>query len=87
MQKVGMSRQEVRAAIRSQILTVFFLPVLMAVLHIAAAFKMITKLLAVLNLTNIPLFFCCTVATVLAFILIYAMVYSLTARAYYRIVS
>ncbi len=87
MQKVGMSRQEVRAAVRSQILTVFFLPILMAVIHIAAAFKMIMKLLAVLSLTNVPLFFRCTVGTVLVFSLIYAMVYSLTARAYYRIVS
>jgi putative ABC transport system permease protein len=87
LQKVGMSRQEVRAAIRSQVLTVFFLPILMSVVHIAAAFKMITKLLAVLNLTNVPLFFACTVGTVLAFGCIYALVYALTARAYYRIVS
>lgn len=87
LQKVGMSRQEVRSAIRSQVLTVFFLPILMAVIHIAAAFKMITKLLAVLNLTNVPLFFACTVGTVLAFGVIYALVYALTARSYYKIVS
>jgi putative ABC transport system permease protein len=87
MQKVGMSREEVRSAIRSQILTVFFLPILMAVIHIAAAFKMITKLLAVLSLTNVPLFLICTAGTVLVFSVIYGMVYARTARTYYKIVS
>ncbi|MPM83197.1 hypothetical protein SDC9_130260 [bioreactor metagenome] len=87
MRKVGMSTAEVRMAIRSQVLTVFFLPLLMAMLHIAAAFKMITKLLAVLSLTNVPLFFACTVATVVIFGAGYSLVYALTARTYYKIVS
>ena len=86
MQQVGMSESEVRATIRSQILVVFFLPLAAAVVHLAAAFKMITKLLAVLNLTDISLFVLCTVATILVFALIYALVYALTARVYYRIV-
>jgi putative ABC transport system permease protein len=87
MQKVGLSRSEVRHAISSQIVMVFFLPFLMAGIHILAAFKMITKLLAVLNLTNIPLFIGCTIGTILVFGLIYGVVYTLTARVYYRIVS
>ncbi|RJE49293.1 MULTISPECIES: FtsX-like permease family protein [unclassified Dehalobacter] len=87
MQKVGLSRSEVKRAISSQIVMVFFLPILMAGIHILAAFKMITKLLAVLNLTNIPLFISCTVGTILVFGLIYGVVYTLTARVYYRIVS
>jgi len=87
MQKVGMSREEVKASIRSQILTVFFLPILMAVIHIAAAFKMITKLLALFQLTNVPLFLGCTAVTVLVFTIIYGVVYALTARVYYKIVS
>lgn len=87
MQKVGMSHQEVKKTIKSQIIMVFFLPLLAAVIHIAVAFKMIIRLLAVLNLVNIPLFFSCTVATILVFGIIYAGVYSLTSRAYYRIVK
>ncbi|NBJ14603.1 MAG: FtsX-like permease family protein [Dehalobacter sp. 4CP] len=87
MQKVGLSRSEVKRAISSQIVIVFFLPILMAGIHILAAFKMITKLLAVLNLTNIPLFIGCTIGTILIFGLIYGVVYALTARVYYRIVS
>jgi putative ABC transport system permease protein len=87
MQKVGMSRAEVKKTIDSQVLTVFFLPLLAAVIHIAFAFKVITKLLALLNLTNIALYAACTAATILVFAVFYVAVYLLTARAYYRIVS
>lgn len=85
MQKVGMSKKEVRQSIRSQVLLVFFLPLIMAVIHLAFAFKIITKLLSVLNLTNISLFFMYTVGTVAIFAVIYAIIYSITAREYYKI--
>ena len=87
MQKVGMSKDEIKATIRSQVLKVFFLPIIAAAIHIAAAFKMITKLLALMNLTNVPLFFWCTVATLLVFSIIYGIVYALTAKVYYKIVE
>ncbi|MDD4359696.1 MAG: ABC transporter permease [Syntrophaceticus sp.] len=87
MQKVGMSRAEVKQAIKSQVLTVFFLPLVTAVIHIAFAFKVITKMLEVLNLTNVQLYAGCTAVTILVFALFYVIVYSLTARTYYRIVS
>ena len=86
MQKVGMSKKEVRHSIRSQVLLVFFLPLIMAVIHLAFAFKIITKLLSVLNLTNISLFFMYTVGTVAVFAVIYAIIYSITAREYYKII-
>lgn len=87
MQKVGMSRSEVKNAIKSQVLLVFFLPLITAVIHIAFAFSVITKLLAIFNLTNVPLFALCTVATIVVFGAIYTAVYMLTARTYYKIVS
>lgn len=87
MQKVGLSRPEIRKAIRSQILVVFFLPLGMAVVHICFAFKMITKLLLVFNLTNVTLFAVCTLCTVAVFAIIYAIVYLLTAKVYYKLVS
>ena len=87
MQKVGMSKAEVKKSIRSQVLMVFFLPLATAVIHIAFAFKVITKLLALLNLTNVSLFAICTVGTILVFAIFYAIVYYLTARIYYKIVS
>lgn len=85
MQKVGMSKKEVRQSIRSQVLLVFFLPLIMAVIHLAFAFKIITKLLSVLNLTNVSLFFMYTVGTVAVFAIIYAIIYSITAKEYYKI--
>ncbi len=87
MQKVGMSNVEIKKSIKRQILMVFFLPLVFAVIHIAFAFPIITKLLAVLNLINIPLFMMSTVVTILVFAVIYTAVYFLTARVYLKIVD
>ena len=87
MQKVGMSREEVKKSIRSQVLTVFFLPLGTAAIHIAVAFRFIAKLLGVFSLNNTALFAWCTVGTVLVFALFYALIYAITARVYYKIVS
>ena len=87
MMKVGMSRQEVKQSIKSQVLLVFFLPLITAVVHLAFAFRIITKLLSVLNLTNVSLFFMCTVGTVVVFVIIYAVIYIITAREYYKILA
>ena len=87
MQNVGMSKREVRHSIRSQILSVFFLPLFMAILHVIVAFPIMVKLLRVLNLSNRALFAGCTVTTIGVFAVFYAIVYSLTAKEYYRIVN
>lgn len=87
MEKVGMSKEEVKKVIKNQILTVFFLPILLAIIHIAFAFNIIKRILALLNLTNVSLFIGCTVGAVLVFLVIYGIVYTLTARAYYKIVN
>lgn len=87
MQKVGMSKAEIKKSIGSQVLMVFFLPLVTAIIHITFAFKVIVKLLAVLNLTNVTLFILCTAGTIFVFAIFYAFVYFLTSRVYYRIVS
>lgn len=87
MQKVGMSRSEVKAAIHSQVLTVFFLPLVVAGIHVAAAFSLISRLLAMMNLYNIKLFAACTVSCFMVFAVMYVLIYVLTAKTYYRIVS
>lgn len=86
MQKVGMGKTEVKKTIQSQIRMVFFLPLLVAIIHIAFAFPVITKLLYVMNLNNVPLFFACTVGAIVVFAIIYIGVFLVTAREYYRIV-
>ena len=87
MQKVGMSKKEVKRSIRSQVLSVFFLPLIVAVIHVAVAFKVMTKILGVLNLTNVSLFAVCTIITIAVFAVFYIIVYSITAKEYYQIVN
>lgn len=87
MQKVGMSQHEIKGAIQSQILTVFFLPLLMAGVHIVFAFPIIYRILMMFNLYNKELFILCTIACFVAFAVIYSIVYMLTAKTYYSIVK
>lgn len=87
MQKVGMSHDEVKASIHSQILTVFFLPLIMAGIHVAAAVPMILKQLMIFNMYNTKLYIACTAACFLIFAVVYVLIYAVTARTYYRIVS
>ncbi|HJD22840.1 MAG TPA: ABC transporter permease [Firmicutes bacterium] len=87
MQKVGMTRREIQKSINSQVLTVFFLPLLMAGVHTAFAFPLVSKLLSLFNLVNIPLLILVTVGCYLVFALFYVVVYRITSRSYYRIVS
>lgn len=87
MQKVGMSRQEIRRTIHSQVLAVFFMPLVVAGIHMAFAFPFVTRILAVFSMTNVHLFAGCTIGSFLVFGLLYAAVYLMTARSYYKIVS
>lgn len=87
MQKVGMNRRDIRRSINSQLLTVFFLPLLGAGLHLAFAYPMIRQLLQLLNLTNLRLFSLATLISFGVFALFYTVVYRLTSNAYYHIVS
>lgn len=87
MRKVGMSRREVKSSIRRQILMVFFLPLLMAVLHISMAFPMVKRLLLLLGMTNTKLYVICTVVTILVFAVVYGGIYLVTARSYYKILE
>ena len=81
MQKVGLSRREVRSSVRRQILMVFFLPLLMAMLHITMAFPMIRRMLLLFGMTNTKLFIGCTAGTVLIFAVVYGLIYLMTARS------
>ena len=82
LQKVGMKR-----SINSQILTVFTAPLLMAGVHLAFAFPMLYRLLAVMGLINISLFAIITVGGFLVFAALYALMYKLTSHSYYQLVK
>lgn len=87
MEKVGMSKKDVKSSIRSQIRTVFLLPIAVATIHVAAAFPMTRRLLAMLNMSNYKLYIICVIATVVVFAIIYVIVFLLTSRTYYKIVG
>lgn len=87
MQNVGLSKGEVRASIHSQVLTVFFLPLVMAGIHMTAAFPILKSLLEGMGMTKTWLFLSCTAVSFLVFAVFYIVVYLLTARSYYKIVS
>ncbi len=87
MQKVGMSHQEVKRSIHSQVLMVFFLPLFMAILHLGVAFHMLQLILAMLNMVNFTLILISMVGCVLVFSVMYLVIYLLTARTYYKIVE
>lgn len=87
MQKVGMTKMDIRKSINSQMLTVFFLPLVTAVLHLAFAFPMVQKLLALFNLRNVPLMLIVLAVSVLIFSAFYGIIYKVTSNAYYSIVS
>ncbi len=87
MQKVGMTKRDIRKSINSQMLTVFFLPLLFAVAHLAFAFPMVYKLLMLFGLDNLGLLLLTAGISVLVFALFYVIVYRVTSNAYYSIVS
>ena len=86
LQKVGMDQKEVKKVITTQILQVFFLPILLATVHIGFAFPIVRRILAIMGFINVRMFVGCTVVSILVFAAVYGMVYYLTARVYYRIV-
>ena len=87
MRKVGLEKAEIRRSVRSQVLIMFYLPLITACIHIAFAFPFIMRLLPLVGINDVGLFALCTLVSVVAFALIYAACYGLTARTYYRIVG
>ena len=87
MRKVGLEKAEIRRSVRSQVLIMFYLPLITACVHIAFAFPFIMRLLPLAGITDVGLFAVCTLVSVVVFAVIYAASYALTARTYYRIVG
>lgn len=86
MTKVGMSRDEVKATIRSQVRTVFFLPITVAVIHLTMAFPMLDLMLMMFGVGNTKLFIWCLVGTAIVFLSLYFAVFRITSQSYYKIV-
>lgn len=87
MQKVGMTKREIRKSINSQLLIVFFLPLVAAGIHLTFAFPFVHKMLLLFNLMNAKLLIATTAITFLIFAAFYMLVYRITSNAYYKIVA
>lgn len=87
MQKVGMNKDEIKSIIKNQVLTVFFMPLIFAIIHVAFAFPVIKRLLAILSFTNVQLYIIFIFITILIFAVCYGVVYFITSKVYYKIVE
>ena len=87
MQRVGMTKTDIRKSINSQLLLVFFLPLLFAGLHLGFAFPFIHKMLVLFNLTNLKLLIGTTIITFAVYAVFYTLVYRITSNSYYSIVA
>lgn len=87
MQKIGMTQREIRRSINSQVLTVFFAPLLLAGLHLAFAFPIVWKLLQMFMLNDMGLMVAVTIGCFAGFGVLYAIIYKLTSNTYYKLVA
>lgn len=87
MEKIGMSSSEVKRTIRTQILLVFFLPLIVAAIHTLFASPILLKLLRLLMMTNVSHYLICALVVFVVFAVIYALIYSGTSKTYYNIVK
>lgn len=87
MTKVGIGRNQVKAAINTQVRTVFFMPITVAVIHLIAAFPVLKLIMMIFGLSNTPLFVGCLIGTVAVFAGIYFIVFKLTSTSYYKLVN
>lgn len=87
LQEVGLSGEEVRQTIRSQVLLVFFMPIAVAIVHFGFAFIMIQKLISLFGTTRFGLLLLTSTGTIAVVAAIYYIIYKQTSRAYYRIVE
>ena len=87
MKNVGLDKREIKRSIRSQVLTVFFMPLVVACAHVAAAFSLIGRMLEVFGMMNIWLYVQVTLIAIAIFAIFYAVVYTLTSKLYYKIVN
>ncbi|MCI8388166.1 MAG: ABC transporter permease [Clostridiales bacterium] len=87
MQKVGMTKKDIRKSINSQLLTVFFMPIALAGLHLCFAFPFIDKIMTLFSFNNTPLLIGTTAISFAIFALLYTVIYRLTSNSYYKIIS
>ena len=87
MQKVGLSKEEIKGVIHSQIMMVFFIPLITAIVHSAVALKIVAKCLEMVVAVHLPTFVISVAVTCVVFSIVYMVVYKITSKEYYKIVN
>ena len=87
MTKVGLDENQARQSIRKQLLMVFFLPILLAIVHLGFAYKMLSAILVSIGVVNMELMLHVTIGICLVYFLLYLMVFVITTRTYKQIIS
>lgn len=87
LQEVGLTKKEVKKSIDSQVMVVFFMPIIISIIHFAAAFVMISKLINIFGITDIGMIATVSGITILVISVIYYLIYRKTSKIYYRIVE
>lgn len=87
MRRVGLTPEQVRGTIRTQVLIVFFLPVAVAAVHLLFDFNLVAQMLQMFHVRDISVAAISTGVTLAAFLAVYLVMYLLTARTYYKIVK
>ncbi|XOQ36074.1 MAG: ABC transporter permease [Lactococcus sp.] len=87
LQEVGLTKKEVKKSIDSQVMVVFFMPIIVSIIHFAAAFVMISKLINIFGITDIGMIATVSGITILVISVIYYLIYRKTSKIYYRIVE
>lgn len=87
LQEIGLTKNEVKKTINSQVLVVFFMPIIVSIIHFAAAFVMISKLIKLFGVTNMSIIITVSISTIIIITLIYFLIYRKTSKIYYRIVE
>ncbi|MDN6539114.1 MAG: ABC transporter permease, partial [Lactococcus sp.] len=87
LQEIGLTKKEVKKAINSQVLIVFFMPIIVSIIHFSAAFLMIEKLIKLFGVSNTSSIATVSLITIAIISVIYYMIYRKTSKIYYRIVE
>ena len=87
MAKVGLSDKEIKKTINSQVIFVFFMPLVVSIIHLLGSYKMVNGIVSVLMLKSSSMYFYTCIVATLAFTIFYIVVYLLTKKTYYHIVT
>lgn len=87
MQKVGLSKKEIKQSIHSQVMLLFFLPLFTAIIHSAVALNIVADCLRLVIIVDKPTFLCSVAATCVLFSICYGVIYKITSKEYYKIVN